>query len=219
MVALDDDLEGQGSHCSYCFRTIPEDVAVTPKHDKLNSVYCSRDCQQRAEIGWQNILFGLEPVLPPELDNGMGEITTEQRNAAQGPYVEYMTTKARQANLLAARFVAKQIAHETINLLPTKTGPIVEELQQMADGKDLYHVGDHIERLRFVEGKTSSEEVKLLGAVLGSALPGLEQSVTEERHATLVGKMGYNAIGVCIDGGRDGRVSNLLYTIASKCSL
>ncbi|KAL1937720.1 hypothetical protein VTO73DRAFT_12873 [Trametes versicolor] len=205
IVALDADLEGQGSHCSYCFRTIPEDAAVTPTHDKLNSVYCSRDCQQRAEIGWQNILFGLEPVLPPELDNGMGEITTEQRNAAQGPYVEYMKTKAKQANLLAARFVAKQIAHETINLLPTKTGPIVEELQQMADGKDLYHVGDHIERLRFVEGNSSSEEVKLLGAVLGSALPGLEQSVTEERHATLVGKMGYNAIGVCIDGGRDGR--------------
>ncbi|KAI0824727.1 MAS20-domain-containing protein [Trametes gibbosa] len=205
VVALDADLEGQGTHCSFCFRAIPDGAVVKPEHDKLGSVYCSRDCQDRAQIGWQNLLFGLDPVLPPELDNGMGLITTAQRDAAQGPYVEYLRKEAKQANLLAARYAAKQIAHETYKLLPTHTGPLVEELQQMADGQDLYNVGDHIERLRFVEGKASSEEVKMLGAVLGSALPGIEQSVTEDRHAVLVGKMGYNAIGVCPDGGRDDR--------------
>ncbi|KAI0637988.1 MAS20-domain-containing protein [Trametes polyzona] len=205
VVALDADLEGEGKHCSFCFRPIQEDLAVIPTHDKLDSVYCSKDCENRAKLGWQNLLFGLEPVLPAELDNGMGALTTEQRHVAQSEYTEFIQTKAKQANLLAARFVAKQIAHELIKLLPNKTGPIIEELQQLADGKDPYLVGDHIERLRFVEGNSTKEEVKLLGAVLGTALPGLEESITDERHAVIVGKMAYNAIGVCPDGGRDNR--------------
>ena len=70
-----------------------------------------------------------------------------------------------------------------------------------------YAIGDHVERLRFVDGKVSEDESKLLSAVLGSALPGLDQFVTAERLAVLVGKMNYNAIGVCPSGGRDNRVS------------
>ena len=76
----------------------------------------------------------------------------------------------------------------------------------MADGKDLYSVQDHLERLRFTEGNVTDEEVKLLREVLGSALPGLEQSILEDKHAILVGKMSYNAIGVCPNGGRDDKV-------------
>ncbi|KAI0772043.1 MAS20-domain-containing protein [Trametes elegans] len=205
VVALDADLEGKGTHCSYCFREIEDGKAVIPTNDKLGSVYCSQDCKDKASLGWQNILFSLDPVLPPELDNGMSALTIEQRTKAQEPYVEFIRTKAKLANLLAARFVAKQVAHETVKLLPKKGGFLADELQEMADGKDLYNIGDHIERLRFVDGQVADEEVKLLGAVLGSALPGLEQSVTEERHAALVGKMGYNAIGVVLGEGRDNR--------------
>jgi len=43
----------------------------------------------------------------------------------------------------------------------------------------------------------------LLAKVLATAVPGLEQFVTDERHATLLGKMAYNAYGVCFGGGRD----------------
>ncbi|KAI9069255.1 MAS20-domain-containing protein [Trametes sanguinea] len=204
VVALDADLEGKGTHCSYCFRSIEEGKAITPAHDKLGSAYCSEECRIKGHLGWQNILFGLDPVLPPELDNGMSALTADQRKKAQEPFTEFITTKAKRANLLAARFVAKQIAHETVKLLPKKPKELEEELKGMAD-KDIYNIGDHVERLRFVEGHVTDEEVKLLGAVLGSALPGVEQSVTEERHAALVGKMQYNAIGVTPGGGRDDR--------------
>jgi len=34
-------------------------------------------------------------------------------------------------------------------------------------------------------------------------LPGLEQFITDERHATLLGKMVYNSYGVCFNGGRE----------------
>ncbi|KAI0327750.1 MAS20-domain-containing protein [Cubamyces sp. BRFM 1775] len=202
--ALDDDLEGKGTHCSYCFRVIEEGTAVTPENDKLGSVYCSDECKNSAELSWQNILFGLDPVLPPELDNGMGALTVEQRKKAQAPWTEFIT-KSKQANLLAARFVAKQIAHETVKLLSNKPKALMDELENMSDSKEKYNIGDHVERLRFVEGHASDEEIKLLGAVLGSALPGVEQSVTEERHAALVGKMQYNAIGVVFGEGRDDR--------------
>ncbi|KAI0650238.1 MAS20-domain-containing protein [Trametes meyenii] len=204
VVALDADLEGKGIRCSYCFVTIPEGESVSSAHDKLDSVYCSEDCRDRASTSWQNILFGLEPVLPPELDQGMGELTTEQRDKAQVPFVEYIKAQ-KQAHLLAARVAAKQIAHETAKLLPSRIGTVVEELRAIADGKDQYSIGDHVERLRFVNGEIASEEVKLLGAVMGSALPGMEQSVQEERQATLIGKMEYNAIGVVIGEGRDDR--------------
>ena len=70
----------------------------------------------------------------------------------------------------------------------------------------MYGASDHLERLRFLEGDVSDEEVRALRAVLGAALPGLENSVLEDRHAILVGKMAYNSIGVCPDGGRDDKV-------------
>lgn len=59
-----------------------------------------------------------------------------------------------------------------------------------------YLLADHIERLRYLEVKPSEEELPLVSAVLEKTLPGLEQFVTEERHATLIGKMMYNAMGV-----------------------
>lgn len=150
--------------------------------------------------------FGLEPVLPPDLDMGMSAMTTEKRDAAQNAYIEWRKAKAKQANILGARFVAKQVALETQKMSKDKAGPLAKEIEQMADGKDLYAISDHIERLRFVEGHVTDEEVKLLREVLGSALPGLEQSILEDKHAILVGKMSYNAIGVCPNGGRDDKV-------------
>lgn len=70
-----------------------------------------------------------------------------------------------------------------------------------------YLLADHMERLRYLEVKPSAEELPLLVDVLQTALPGLEQFVTDERHATLLGKMAYNAFGVCFGSGRDDKVN------------
>ncbi|TFK81511.1 MAS20-domain-containing protein [Polyporus arcularius HHB13444] len=203
--ALDSDLEGKATHCSFCFRQLEEGSAIAPENDKLDSVFCSQECKDKAYYSWQNMYFGLEPVLPPDLDMGMAAMTTDKRAAAQNAYLEWRKAKAKQANILGARFVSKQVALETQKMSKDKEGPLAKEIEQMADGKDLYGIPDHIERLRFVEGHVTDEEVNLLRGVLGSALPGLEQSIMEDRHAVLVGKMSYNAIGVCPNGGRDDR--------------
>lgn len=162
------------------------------------------------------MLFGREPVLPPELDPGVvGNTTdTDAREAAQTAYVEWLKAKAGQANVLGARFVAKQIAHETSKLVKDKHNALQAEAALLADGGELYSVSDHMERLRFVEGNVTDEEVKLLQTVFGAALPGLEQSVNEERLAVLVGKMAYNSIGITPDGGRDEKVS---ITVPERC--
>jgi hypothetical protein len=62
------------------------------------------------------------------------------------------------------------------------------------------------------------EEIKIISRVLSSALPGLEQFVTEERHATLLGKMAYNSYGVCFDGGRDDKVHLHFEIVRRSCS-
>lgn len=74
-----------------------------------------------------------------------------------------------------------------------------------------YLLADHVERLRFLELAADADGMKHLSQVLETALPGLEQFVTEERHVTLLGKMAYNAYGVYFDGGRDDKVSLVLF--------
>lgn len=206
IAVLDPDLQGQGTYCSHCLRSIEGDTAIRPESDRLGSVYCSEDCQTKAKIQSQNLLFGLDPVLPPELDHGQSQLSKPAREEAQSKFADYIKKEGRSIPLLSARFVARQIAIETAKMLPIKTGPVVEELAEASIGGTDYSLYDHIERLRFVEGKASEGETKLLCDVLGAALPGLEQSVTEERLASYQGKLLYNAIGVCYSGGRDDKV-------------
>jgi len=66
-----------------------------------------------------------------------------------------------------------------------------------------YGIGDHMERLRYLESAPDKKEVALLSNVLQLSFPGLEGIVLEERYAMLSGKMSYNAFGVCYNGGRD----------------
>lgn len=182
-------------------------MAIRPDFDRLNSVYCSKDCQVKSKVQSQNLLFSLEPVLPAELDHGMAELTKDGRNKAQAAYVSYIKSQYKAAPLLVARFLARQVAIETVKLMPNRTGPLANELTEgsMPDGD--YSLYDHLERLRFIDGKATEEETKILANVLAAALPGLEKSLTDERHATYLGKMAYNAIGVCYSGGRDDKVS------------
>ncbi|KAI0921650.1 hypothetical protein AcW1_004438 [Taiwanofungus camphoratus] len=203
VAVLDADIQEKRTHCSHCLRHIQKNMAIRPDFDRLNSVYCSKDCQVKSKVQSQNLLFSLEPVLPAELDHGMAELTKDGRNKAQAAYVSYIKSQYKAAPLLVARFLARQVAIETVKLMPNRTGPLANELTEgsMPDGD--YSLYDHLERLRFIDGKATEEETKILANVLAAALPGLEKSLTDERHATYLGKMAYNAIGVCYSGGRD----------------
>jgi len=203
VAVLDHDLQQAGTHCSHCLRHIQKGMAIRPDIDRLNSVYCSKDCQVRAKVQSQNLLFGLDPVLPAELDNGVSELTKPERDRAQTLFADYINTSGKSAPLLVARFVARQVAIETAKMMPTKTGPLAAELPEGGNKDSAYSYYDHMERLRFIDGKVSDEETKMLKDVLAAALPGLEQSLSTERHAMYLGKMAYNAIGVCYGGGRD----------------
>ncbi|KAF9821281.1 hypothetical protein IEO21_00889 [Rhodonia placenta] len=205
VAALDADLEGKGTHCSQCLRQIEGDNAVRPESDRLNSVYCSPECQTKAKVQWQNLLFGLDSVLPEDLDNGMSRLTRQQRDEAQTKFTAWLKEQDKSLPLLTARFVARQVALETAKVLPHQSGALADELAEATIAGDEYSLYDHMERLRFVDGNVSEEETKMLCDVLGAALPGLDKSLTDERHATYNGKLAYNAIGVVLGEGRDDR--------------
>jgi len=146
---------------------------------------------------------------------------TANREAAQTAFVNYINKNAKAVPLLVARFIARQVANETTKLMPNAGAQLPSELPEAESGN--YTMYDHIERLRYLEVNAPAEEIKIVSQVLSTALPGLEQFVTEERHATLLGKMAYNSYGVCFGGGRDDKVCfdrELMYECrsSSDCS-
>lgn len=203
---MDADLQGKGTHCTYCLRSIEKDAAVTPKEDRIKSVYCSEDCQTKSKIQSDNLLFGLEPVLPVELDAGLGGLTQGERDKAQSKFVTYLESQGKSAPLMVARFVARQVAIETGKMNPHRTSPSPVDLPKLVDDDEDYGLYDHMERLRFIDATVTDDETKLLCDVLAAALPGLDKTLNEERHTTYMGKMAYNAFGVCFDAGRDDKV-------------
>lgn len=179
-------------------------MTITPASDRLDSVFCSKDCQVGSKVQSQNLLFGFEPPLPPELAPELSPSDMKQRDVAQAAYVDYVKKHGKTALLLVARFIARQVAAETAKMMPKSASLPLSGLPE-ADSGD-YTLYDHVERLRYLEFEVSEEEVKLLAKVLATAVPGLEQFVTDERYATLLGKMAYNSFGVCFGGGRDDKV-------------
>ncbi|OCH90946.1 MAS20-domain-containing protein [Obba rivulosa] len=199
---LDMDLQGKGTHCSYCLRQIGKGMTIRPEYDSLGAVYCSRTCQIRSKTQSENLLFGADSVLPEDSDNGLGALVQKDRKKAQTAFVEYIKSKGRLMLLLVARVFARQIACETLKLNPAE--PIAEYTKHGLV-ETTYSIFDHMQRLRFVEGKVTQDERKLLAAVMGAALPGVSDIVTDERLATDVGRMSYNVIGICPTGGREDR--------------
>jgi len=184
-------------------------MAINPESDHFDSVYCSKDCQVKSKLQSQNLLFSLESPLPSEIGPPMPPQAVEERNKAQAAFIAYIKHTARAAPLLVARFIARQVAVETAKMSPVSSGLLTSELPECDGGE--YTLYDHIERLRYLEVPAPENEMKLLREVLQTALPGLEQFVTDERHATMLGKMGYNTFGVCFGGGRDDKVSFEVY--------
>ena len=131
----------------------------------------------------------------------------ERRRQVQASYVEYLKASGKAAPLLAGCFVARQIHGETIKLVPGTEHKSSTRSFTGDDGE--YGLGDHMERLRFVDVTALPEDTTLLANVLGAAVPDLEHFITDERMSLLLGRMAYNAYGVCYGGGRDDRVNNL----------
>ncbi|KAF9226766.1 MAS20-domain-containing protein [Gyrodon lividus] len=203
VTALDTDLQGLGTHCSHCLRAIEKDMAIRPTSDRFNSVYCSKDCQIRAKTHSQGLLFTLDSALPEHMATEVPD-SHETRDRAQAAFAEYLTKTGKAAPELVARFIARQVSVETAKIMPPQllATPGGSANPVATDGGD-YTLYDHLERLRYLEVTAPAEETNLLKAVLQLALPGLEQFVTEERHASYLGGMAYNAFGVCYGGGRD----------------
>lgn len=134
----------------------------------------------------------------------MSELAKEDRRKAQEQLAASMSG-GRAILMLVARFIGRQVTTEMLKLGADRSGttPISASHGAASEG---YSLNDHIERLRYLELSTK-DEVQLISRVLETAMPGLEQFVSDERYATLKGKMAYNAIGVCYGGGRSDKVS------------
>ncbi|KAJ3754171.1 hypothetical protein EV360DRAFT_96701 [Lentinula raphanica] len=212
VAALDSDLQAAGTHCSYCLRSLEPSMSIkSPESPAFETVYCSAACQSSAKSQHHSLLFTLERPLPQEIPSE--PITSEkldERRKAQAQFATYLKTEANghAAPLLVARFIARQVNSELSKLITqTANAPSTtsgETDYTDADGGE-YLLADHFERLRYVDMTPPKDSLKLLTAVLDSAMPGLDALATEERYATLLGKMAFNAYGVFYDGGRDGK--------------
>lgn len=193
-------------------------IPLTEEPNLLSSKFCSKACLVANKTQSHSLLFTTEPPLPAEI--GSAPVTpqaVEARRAAQADFVAYIKKEGRAAPLLVARFIARQVALETMKMVeggkkPTEKGDFTD-----AESGE-YLLADHIERLRYLEVVPPAEELALFVKTLQTALPGLEQFVTDERHATLLGKMAYNAFGVCFGGGRDDKVRHVPPFYLRMCS-
>lgn len=222
VAALDRDLQEKGNYCGQCLRpTHPEMSLQLPKDSSCNTfhlTYCSKACMIASNNQSHRLLFSSDSPLPPEvpIPSSPPEVK-EARRAAQINFVEFLKKGDRASPLLIACFIARQVEAELQKMVEattssTKKSNLIENDFTDSDGIDHgYGLGDHMERLRYLEILPDKEEVALLSAVLQLALPGLEGFVQEERHAILLGKVIYNAFGVCYNGGRDDRVCHWLF--------
>ncbi|KAG5648784.1 hypothetical protein DXG03_000133 [Asterophora parasitica] len=205
VAVLDSDLQGLGKHCAHCFRSIQESISIQlPENSNpVQSTFCSKACLVANQSQSHNLLFTTESPLPAEIQGTPNtEASIEARRTAQEKFVTYVKKEGRAGPLLVARFIARQVALETAKMV--EGGKKATEKNDFTDSETGdYLLADHIERLRYLELKPNPEELPLLVDILQTALPGLEQFVTDERHATLLGKMAYNAYGVSFGGGRD----------------
>jgi len=160
-----------------------------------------------------SLLFTLDSPLPEEISaRPIPAEAQEARREAQARFAEYVKHESRLAPLLVARFIARQVAGETQKLVRATSGAAANAAAPESDFTDSdnvaekYVLADHLERFRYLEIPPNKKEAELIKGVLSTALPGLEEFITEEKHATLSGKMAYNAFGVCFGGGRTDRV-------------
>ncbi|KAF9037821.1 MAS20-domain-containing protein [Hymenopellis radicata] len=201
VAALDADLQTTGTYCSHCLRLIESSIAIKSPQDPLSQTYCSKACQLDSKTQSHNLLFTTERPLPAEIPMELPPPEAlERRRKAQTEYVEHLKKGGKAGPLLVGRFVARQINAETLKLVP---GVTTEKPSYIDTDGDDYGLGDHIERLKYIDVPTVPEDHSLLANVLGAAVPDLNQFITDERMVILLGKMAYNAYGVSFGGGRE----------------
>ena len=171
-----------------------------------------------AQKQYHSLLFTLESPLPAEIPGApAAPEANEARRRAQAKFAEYIKKEQRLAPMLVAKFIARQIAVETQKLVEAssigKGGATPENDYTDSDAKlEKYVLADHLERLRYLEVVPNKDETTILADVLSSALPGLEEFITEQKYSTFIGKIAYNAFGVCYGGGRDDRVRGRIFS-------
>ncbi|KIY73922.1 MAS20-domain-containing protein [Cylindrobasidium torrendii FP15055 ss-10] len=203
VATLDPDLAAAGTHCSHCLRLIESDLALRTPGDLIDATYCSKTCQIESKSDYHNLLFTTErplpepiPIAPPTPE------AMEKRARVEAEYAAHLKKVNRNDRYLAGRFVARQISMETVRLA---SGIDAKPPKFTHSSGDDYGLGDHMERLRFIEVEISPEDTTLLGNVLGAAMPDLNKFVNDERMAILIGKLAYNSFGVTYGGGRSDR--------------
>jgi len=199
--ALDMDLEGKGTHCSQCMRSLSGVTALTLEDDPLGVAYCSPGCKAHANDQHHSLLFSLEPV--PVL--GFDDVPAPgPRRAAQAALAEHLKKSGISRSLVALRLFTHQTMSDTQKALRPLDKPqsVLPEPDAGTYGSD-YTFGDHLERLRFLEVHADDKEVKFSKAVLDAALNAGEELLTDEQYNTFKGKVAYNGIGVVYNGGRD----------------
>ena len=213
VAVLDSDLIGKGAYCDHCLCVLDQENATQypdSSPSSFPSTFCSVACQQAAKTQYQNLLFSSESPLPEQLSAALPPTMEEARRKAQAEFAEYVRKEGKAGPLLVARFIARQVAVE-VQKMGSGSGlsrpKVVSDFTDADTGEeDGYGLADHIERLRFLEVQPNVTESVALAGVLNAALPGLEEFVTQERLATLSGKMMYNAFGVSYGSGRDDKV-------------
>ena len=226
-TALDLDLQSAGTHCTHCFRSFEENDSLPVPNDPLNAIYCSQTCQVANTHHSHNILFSLNPAIPPEL-NAVGqpppppptEAENTARKAAQEAFIAHVKAQNEIFPLLVLRFIARMFVEQTQKVAsirgssstdPTIPDPDLPE-PDAKDGTSEYSFYDHVEPLKYHEVAPDAveQELKLAQDLLEKAVEGLTGFVTDEQYALFKGKVVYNTFGVCFSGGRDDRVSALL---------
>ncbi|KAI0787150.1 hypothetical protein BC629DRAFT_1714864 [Irpex lacteus] len=185
VAALDPDLQEAGTHCTHCFRLVHQADAVSSDKDPLHA-----------------------SLLPPEIDQSQSTSNAEARHEGQQAFVKYLKESKKTHPLLVARFAARQIATEIAKLTEQVTKQTDDNLDlpgYVEKGGPEYALGDHFERLRYVDAPVPEEETKVIQGVFSNSLPGLDEFLTDERHAIMLSKVAHNAIGIAFSGGRDDR--------------
>jgi len=213
-TALDLDLEGKGTHCSYCLRKLEAFMSIRPPNDPLGSTFCSKACQLSCTLQSHNLLFGNAVLLPADATTKMPiPDDAAKRRDVQISFAEYIKDSGKLSPLLVARCVARMISNEIVKIVPGSPVsppppsdlPEADTASAAASSGAEYTFYDHMDRLRFLEvPPTPAEdtEIELLRNVLNSAMAGLDDFIQDERYRVLKGKILYNAIGVSFGGGR-----------------
>ncbi|CAE6443228.1 unnamed protein product [Rhizoctonia solani] len=213
VAVLDFDLQNLRTHCTHCLRRV--DVPISVPDDPLDASYCSKECQTVSKIHSQNVLFGLDPPVPPnpdEPEKPKSEAELVERRKSQEEFVEILRKAGATRALLVARFIASMVAEQS-----AKLGAAINPSSKNSSPADLfglpepegdpaaYSFYDHVERLKYLEileTPIELEEVNALKKVMRNAMEGLEEFVGD-RYPLLKGKLAYNVIGVAFGSGRD----------------